>query len=146
MKISLTKILQIVNFTSLILTWYLFITEGGNEYINLTSVILCTILSIQAYLFLKYADKQNNPLIFILSFQLVIYYVIRICTLLYVPYSMVFLRLNAIDFNDCNYTLIFIILSNGIMKTQTVMKFITKAISRNPTANYVRRWSLICYL
>jgi len=112
MKISLTKILQIVNFTSLILTWYLFITEGGNEYINLTSVILCTILSIQAYLFLKYADKQNNPLIFILSFQLVIYYVIRICTLLYVPYSMVFLRLNAIDFNDCNYTLIFIILSN----------------------------------
>lgn len=112
MRISLNKILQLLNWGSIITIWVLFYTLGGNNYINQNTVFLCTILSIQAHLFLIYSAKKSNPLLFILSFQLVIYYILRITTLLFTSYSVVFLRLKIINFSDSNYALIFIIISN----------------------------------
>ena len=111
MRISLNKILRIINIGILITTWYLFNELGGNYYINLTTIILGTILGIETHLFLIYADKKKNSLLFILSFILVIYFLFRIPTLLFTTFSVVFLRFT-ISYLDSNFALLFIIISN----------------------------------
>ena len=112
MKISFNFLLKTLNTLFLLVSVYFYYYAGGNDYVNSTTIILCLFLAIELHLFLSYANKNNNLLLTILCFDLILYYSARVFTLLYTEYSVVFLRLNPVTFSDVNYTLFFIIISN----------------------------------
>ena len=105
------KILQIINFIFILVAIYLFILNGPNEFVDLNTIFLGGLLALEVHFFLAYSKKKINPFVIIVCFQMIFYYIMRIATLLYIPYSVVFNR-NSITPEDTNYTIIFIIISN----------------------------------
>lgn len=109
--ISLNKVFEIINLLFLIISCSLFAINGANEYINIWTVVLSILLNLETIFFLRFSEKYNNSLIFILSFVLTIFYSFRVITLAYIPFSFPFLRYKTTPF-DINYALIFIIISS----------------------------------
>ena len=108
---TLNKILQIINFIFILVAFYLFKIMGSNEFVDGNTIFLGGLLALEIHFFLAYSKKKINPFIIIVCFHLVFYYLMRIVTLIYIPFSVVFNR-NSITPEDTNYTLIFIIISN----------------------------------
>ena len=127
---NLNRILQIINFLFILIAFYLFKTRGSNEFVDGNTVLLGGFLALEVHLFLAYSKKKINPFVIIVCFQLVFYYLMRIVTLLYLPYSVVFNR-NSITPEDTNYTLIFIIISNLFLFAGLYLKSYIERSPRN---------------
>ncbi|NQX40305.1 hypothetical protein SAMN05421820_105181 [Pedobacter steynii] len=110
-KIDLNTILQWVNAIILMATWYSFSQNGPNKYIDLTTIYLGALLSIQLFAFLKIEKKRRDPFVIVLCFQMVFYYVLRILTLTIYPFSFVFDRF-AFTPSDLNKAILFILVAN----------------------------------
>lgn len=108
---SFNKILRLINFSLLLFSLYLFNERGENEFINQNTIILGSLLAIQIHTFLVYENRRNVPLLTILCFQLIFYYLMRVISLTFIPFSVVFNRYT-ITVEDVNFGLFYIILSN----------------------------------
>lgn len=85
--------------------------EKTNDYINVWSVVLNTILIFETIYILHYARKYKNGLSFILGYLLTFFYSFRVLTLTFSPFSSVMMRSQSTS-TDLNYTLFFIIFSS----------------------------------
>lgn len=108
---EINKILQIINCIFILVAIYLFKINGPNEFVDWNTIFLGGLLALEVHFFLAYSKKKINPFVIIVCIQLIFYYLMRIATLLYIPFSVVFNR-NSISPEDTNYTIIFIIVSN----------------------------------
>ena len=90
----------------------IYIVIGGNQYVDANTIFLFCILCIVNLIFLFYEKRNRDAFIMILAAFVTIFYVARIVTLLYVPYSVVLNRNTDFSSSNMNYVLLFIILSN----------------------------------
>lgn len=112
--LDFNSILKWINVFLGILIVYLFLENGDNIYIDITTIVLGILLALENIMMLNYEKKTDNPFIIILVFLITFFYLLRICTLISVPYSETFIR-DSISVEDLNYALIFILLSNVSM-------------------------------
>lgn len=107
-------LLKIANVFLIILTIYLFYVEGDNEYVNIFTVFLAVISSLQNIGMLFFEKGRRNPFIIIIIFLSTFFYLTRITTLIVFPLSAIF-EINSVTSNELNYSLLFIILCNVSM-------------------------------
>lgn len=114
-KISLydfNSILKVTNLVLCILSIYFYSLHSTNEYVDQFTIFLAVIIALENIVMLFYEKKKRNPFIVILIFVTTLFYLGRITTLVASPFSLTFQKLS-INYEDLNYSLIFIILSNA---------------------------------
>ena len=109
--IDLNRILQWLNALIVIATIVAFTQVGGNEYMDGTTVVLAVLLGVQTHLALLVERRRRDPFVFMLAFILILYFSLRLLTLLLLPFSVVFDRF-AYAPSDSNVALLFILLAN----------------------------------
>ncbi|MDP1812038.1 MAG: hypothetical protein Q8K66_11620 [Sediminibacterium sp.] len=108
---DLNSILKFLNGFLCILSIYLYSINGANEYVNIYTIGLAAILGLENIGMLFYEKRRRNPFIIILVFNMSVFYLLRVVTLIYNPSSATFIR-DSILPGDINYSIVFIILSN----------------------------------
>ncbi len=101
-------------------SFFLF-SNGANDWVDATAVVLLWVLGLENAGMLLYARKTNNPFIIILVGITTIFYMGRIVSLLYEPYSNAFTFAGfPITTDDVNRALWIIVWSNLAIFTGTV--------------------------
>jgi hypothetical protein len=112
--------------------------KGSNQYIDGLTIILLCIFGELNLLMLLYEKKKRDPFILIVIIVSSVFYMGRVVTLLYDPWSVP-LDAGSYTCDDLNYSLIFIILSNASIFLGLCMAggriFYKKEVSREYTAN-----------
>lgn len=108
---DLSTLLQISNLCIGLIAVILYYNIGPNEYVDVYTIILTCIFSVQNILMLSYEKTHRDPFLLILILVVTLFYTTRVLTLLYDPWSLVLLRY---DFTarDFNHSFLFIIISN----------------------------------
>ena len=108
--IDLNSILRL--FIFIFVTFLLFIkVDEKNQYVNLSTFILGGVLALQNFIFLIFEKLKRNPLLLLLVFQNVFFFMIRILSLNYTDFSTPFEQNNC-SATDVHYALIFIFFAN----------------------------------
>lgn len=113
-KYDLNTLFQIGNFCTCIIAITLYYNVGGNDYVDLNTLCLLWLLGGQNILMLWYEKRKRDPFILILVGMTLVFYMVRIVTLLYIPWSLALNRY-PITPNDLNYSLQFIFFSNAVI-------------------------------
>lgn len=108
---SLESILKYINILFLFLMYGVYFVHGQNEYINLNTILLSSVLIFQIQFFLSYAARSGKYILSIVSLVLIFFYVLRVITLNYIPFSNVFNRYNY-TCSDVNHTILYIVFAN----------------------------------
>ena len=111
LRVSIYNILKVVNIIIIILTIWIFSTEGANHYINEWSVVLNAILVVISNFVLTDAKKNNNPLLSILAFVMILHYELRVFSLDFTGYSYPFKNTISIDNHGVNSIITYCIIS-----------------------------------
>lgn len=82
---------------------------GASSYVNSTTVILSLVLCVVSLFVISDSKKKDNPLLFVLAWWCLFFYVIRIITLNYTDYSVCLKRCGA-GVDDVNNGLVLTIL------------------------------------
>lgn len=140
-SIDLNKILKISNVGILILLWYSYFNNGDGLYVNYTTVLLGTVLSLQVGTFLYFERKKRDPLVLILCLQMVVYFILRIVTLLNYEFSFVFQRFPFTP-ADLNHALVFILVANmvfyfGLTINSLRPNIVNKSLSVTPIQTHL---------
>jgi len=111
---DISSLLQLANFTIIVIAPVMFLNEGPTMFINGFTVALACIFCILNILILYYEIRNRDPFMQILVFVTTLFYLTRILTLMYdpIPHYTSALQRFKIQVYDFNYALIFIILSN----------------------------------
>lgn len=113
-RIDLNVILQYCNVLFALLSIICYNLQGANDYVNKVTVWLGIALSLEIAIFLFFESRARDPFVLLLSLQMVFYFIFRLLTLTYNPFSVVFLRY-PFSAADLNHALSFIIVSNIVM-------------------------------
>ncbi len=111
---DLNKILKVTNILVFILMWCSYIKNGDGLYVNFSTILLGTLLSVQIGTFLFFEKKRRDPFVLLLCIQMTIYFLFRIVTLLNYEFSNVFNRFPFTP-GDLNYALIYILIANLVL-------------------------------
>ncbi len=84
---------------------------GVNEYVDATSVVLAELLCLQTHVALRIERARRDPFVLLMTFSLILYYELRILTLIVYPFSDVFDRF-AYEARDSSYALVFMLVAN----------------------------------
>ena len=109
--VDLNRILQVLNALIAVATVVAYVEVGKSEFIDAESIVLATFLAAQTHIALMIERRRRDPLVVVMVFFLVLYYSLRIFTLLLFPFSVVFGRFNYTA-ADSNYALAFIVFAN----------------------------------
>jgi hypothetical protein len=111
--IGINGVLQILNIIiACLLISGLFIDNLNNHpYVNSLTLILGLLLCLQTHIALKLEKKNSDPFILIMVYLLILFYELRIFTLVHFPVQDVFLRFTYKPANT-NFALFYILLSN----------------------------------
>lgn len=109
--IDLNVLLNIANLAILVLIWYSYLKNGDGLYVDLNTILLGTVLSIQIGAFLFFEKKRRDPFVLLLCLQMTVYFLFRIVTLINYEFSNVFTRF-PFAAEDLNHALIFILVAN----------------------------------
>jgi len=136
---DLNSLIIIGNITVCALSIYLYSKIGGNRYVDISTVILLCIFGAGNLLILLYEKKKRDPFILLLLLITLGFYMGRVVTLLYDPWSRI-LAMFSFTSDDLNYSLIFIMLSNvsivlGLSMAGGNIPYIKKGIINSYTAN-----------
>src|SRR6266567_9111160 len=85
--------------------------SGGNEYIDQETMVLGMALSAQTHVALWFERRRRDPFVILLALSMTFYYLLRLLTLAWHPFSTVFERY-AYNAGDTNYALVFILVAN----------------------------------
>ena len=107
----LSSILQIVSICMGLLAIVLYFNMGENEYVNGYTILLTCFLSLQNIAMLSYQKKTNDPFILILVLIATLFYLTRVSSLIYVPWSLALSRYS-LTVDDFNYSFLYICISN----------------------------------
>lgn len=139
--IDLNKILKVTNFGLLILLWYSYSKHGDGLYVDLTTVLLGTALSIQIGTFLFFERKRRDPFVMLLCLQMTVYFLLRIVTLLNYEFSNVFTRFPFTP-DNLNHALVFILVANqffyfGLTINSLRPSILTSTLNTKPVKTYL---------
>lgn len=109
--INLNQLLGYLNILFVAGTIYAFYTVGGNDYMNGETVILAVVLALETHVALLLERHRPDPFVIVVAFIMVLYFSLRLLTLLIFPFSFVFDRF-AYGAGDSNFALMFIIVAN----------------------------------
>lgn len=109
---SLNSLLAVINVFICLGGLMLLVIMGSNHYVNGWSVVLLWALGLQNYLMLLHEKKNMDPFIILLVIVVSAFYMGRVLTLLYNPWSMA-LSAGRCTVEDLNYSLIFIFFANA---------------------------------
>lgn len=107
--ISIYNLLKLLYFAAMIGVVAVFHNVGASSYVNSTSVILTLVLSVVSLFVINDSKKKDNPLLFVLAWWVLFFYVIRIISLNYTDYSVCLKRCGA-GVDDVNNGLVLSIL------------------------------------
>ena len=106
-KYDLNGLLQVSNLFVVVLTLCLYASKGDNQYINLWTVLILFCFGLQNSLLLLWERNDREPLLLLLMLTVIPFYLFRITTLLYEPWSTVLERFPFTPQN-MNHALLFI--------------------------------------
>jgi len=108
---DLNTILQISSISIVMLSILSYFWIGGNQYVNGYTVIFLLMFGFLNFIILGYEKHKNNndPFILLLTINIIVFYMLRVLSLIYFPWSSV-LRRNNCSSNDINNALVFIFL------------------------------------
>lgn len=104
---DLNGILQAGNFLVVVCTLVFYAFAGGNEYIDTYTVAIFTCFGMQNALLLLWEKKAPEPLLLILLMTVIPFYMLRVPTLIYEPWSTVLVRF-PFSSDHMNHALLFI--------------------------------------
>lgn len=108
---NLSSILQISNLAIGLLAILLYVNLGSNEYVDINTIYLTCFFSLQNVLMLAYEKRRPDPFLSILLFFTTFFYLARVLSLLYEPWSVVLLRYSFTS-DNLSSALLFILISN----------------------------------
>jgi len=111
---DLNSLLRIANFCVCAITVILYYNMGDNRYVDVYTLILLCLFAVENFLMLLYEKKKRDPFVLILIILTIVFYMGRVLTLLYDPWSNVFFR-SQFTLSDLHYSLIFIMISNALI-------------------------------
>lgn len=109
--VDLRVILVIVNILMAIGSVAAYLFYGENQYVDLTTIGLGLVLCLETHGVLQLEKKRRDPFLIVLAFVMIFFYSLRVITLTWFPYSVVFQRYE-FGAADLNYGLLFIIVAN----------------------------------
>lgn len=112
--IDLSTLLQVGNLCIGLIAILLYYHLGPNEYVDIYTIYLTCIFSLQNIFMLSYEKKHRDPFLLILILVTTLFYMTRVLSLLYdpnIPFSSALLRYN-LDVKDLNYSFLFILIAN----------------------------------
>lgn len=109
---DLNILLIIGNFCVCILATVLFYNKGGNRYVDIYTLILLCTFGMQNLLILLYEKKKRDPFVLLLMIIALIFYMVRVVTLINDPWSVALNSYSATP-DDLNYSLLFIMICNA---------------------------------
>jgi len=112
-KITLnpSTLLQLGNLIISLLAILLYVEIGPNEYVDIYTIYLTCYFSFQNILMLSYQKKSLDPFLLILVLVTTLFYLTRVLSFLYEPWSLVLLRY-PFTVEDMNHAFLFICISN----------------------------------
>lgn len=112
---DLNALLVIANILICGVTSYLYFTTGDTDYVNLLTVFMGCLLSIENIWMLLYEKRRRNSFILILVLVVTVFYIMRIPTLILIPSSAISFQESSVTVIDLNYSLTFILFANASM-------------------------------
>jgi len=109
--IDLSSFLIAVNAVIAAAILVLYAVRGPNDYVGTYTVCLSLAFAAQNFFFLLVTGRRPNPFLLLLVVHALVFYELRVATLLWEPWSMVFVR-NSFGAADLGNGLLFVILSN----------------------------------
>ena len=109
---DLNTLLIIANCCICAIAIILYYNKGGNQYVDIYTVILLCIFGAQNLLMLLFEKKKRDPFVLLLMIIALVFYMGRVVTLLYDPWSVA-LDIHSGTPDDLNYSLVFIFFSNA---------------------------------
>ncbi len=107
-SVDLNSIIKIANLAILVTTLYIYVFKLKiNPYIDFTTLVLLCMLSLQVHMILMFESRRRDPFVLLLALNITFFYLLRILTLAYDPWSDVLGRY-ALTVDDINLTLLFI--------------------------------------
>ena len=110
-KVDFNSILAGANLLIAVLLVYVFAQNKGNEYVDQQTVVLGVALAAQTHIALWFERRYRDPFIILLALSMTFFYLLRLLTLSWYPFSNVFERYTY-NASDSNYALIFILIAN----------------------------------
>jgi hypothetical protein len=92
---------------------YFYFIFGDNKYIDIFTLFLLFILAIENIFMLSFEKRKRDPFVLLMVTIVTIFYMGRILTFMYNPYSPALDKNQYFTSFDLNYSLTFIILSNA---------------------------------
>lgn len=109
-SIDLNSLLQIGNVFVIFLTFWAYCLNGGNQYVDGYTVLISVAFALQNSLLLCWEKKSREPMLLLLMITVVLFYLFRVATLLYEPWSAVLIRFPFAP-QDMNHAYLFIMFS-----------------------------------
>ncbi|MFX1480616.1 MAG: hypothetical protein ACFFCI_21205 [Promethearchaeota archaeon] len=109
---DLNTLVIIGNCSVCAIAMVLYYSKGANQYINIYTLILLCIFGAQNLLILLYEKKKRDPFVLLLMIIVLVFYMARVVTLLYDPWSLALDRHSGTS-DDLNCSLVFIMLYNA---------------------------------
>lgn len=110
-KWKLSSLLQIANLCIGLLAIHFYNEYGENEYVNSFTIYLTCFFALENILMLAHEKRNPDPLLLILLLLSTLFYLTRIPSLLYDPWSLVLFRY-PFTVDNLNHALLFICASN----------------------------------
>lgn len=109
---DLNSLLKIANIIICAIGIYVYYEMGDNQYVNGYTLLLLCIFGVANVLVLSIEKKKRDPFILLLMVVATVFYMVRIVSMLYDPWSSVYAYLFVAP-DDLNHCLVFILLSNA---------------------------------
>src|SRR5258708_3077890 len=110
-SIDLNDLLKGANLLVAVLLVIAFVETRGNEFVDLETIVLAIALCAQTQVALILESKRRDPFVILLAFDMIFFFALRIVSLTFYPFSIVFDRFH-FDIRDSNYALVFILIAN----------------------------------
>ena len=110
-SLDLSTLLQAANLAVVSLSFLAYLVLGPNIYVDIYAVLLTLLFGAENFLLLRFEKRSRDPFLVLLVFVSIFFYLTRVATLLYDPWSQALARY-PFGPADLNRALLFIIASN----------------------------------
>lgn len=115
-RVDFNSILAVLNPLIAIATLIAYDQVGVNAYLDGNTILLTMLLAVQTQIVLFIERRRREPFVILVTFTLILYYSLRVLTLLLVPVSYVMDRFEYAP-RDSNAALLFMLVANLFLYT-----------------------------
>lgn len=107
---DLNSLLQVGNLFIMLLILCTYAVKGENQYVDDCTIFISVVFALQNFLLLWWERKSREPLLLLLMVTVIPFYLLRVASLLYEPWSVVLVRFPFTP-GDMNHAYLFIMSS-----------------------------------